>query len=604
MGAMRSLVASVLVAVSAFPSLGHAFVPRAFAASPMAPGGVPPAPPAVESMSPEVEAPFDDAVPDTTAEGSPSAEPSTSVVPSTSGVVEEDAALDAARSTASPARSALHSQASTLLDAYGGRPANAPALRLEEIIEYALQNPLVQAAKQDVVAMEAQVKKTRFAWIPVISTEMTLMPGANITCDTFTLFPSVSEAGDVAPLDFQYCRSQRNENEVYNLNRVTDYFSQLSKAGVRFEFKASTVIPITTFGKLINLKKLAKVGLDLKRLEQMQMEHETIVRVHQAFTTLMLARESLAILQEAEGISKKAIGRVRADLGGDSDEDWDQDLDDEPDAATNLARDPADLFKTELAGVEIAELSLQARRIEAVSLSALWALAGRAAPRGFDISQPRQPLYAIPGGLQDVQAYKEEALRNRPEAKMAAAAVLARHHQERIARANFLPDLGILLSFGVARSNAADPNIREFYYNNSLNYSRLTIALAMRWKWDFHMKAFDLQAARAVERSATFQNEAARLLLAQEVEQAYRELVEATHDIDLEREAVDLSWKLVVAAQQKDTVGGGDAGELVKYLETWYRRRFELAEAIQHHNLAVARLSRAVGSQLVDPAEL
>lgn len=485
-------------------------------------------------------------------------------------------------------RGALVVEARDRLDAYGQRPSDVPTLSLDQVLAYALQNPLVQAARQEVEAMQAQVQKTKFAWIPVISTEMSLMPGANIACDDVVL-PGGQE--------FQYCRSPRQDRDAdFNLNRTSDYFRQLGDAGVRFEFRANTIIPITTFGKLLNLKKLAHVGVLLKKLEQARAEHETILRVHQAYTTLVLARESLVILREADAIAAKAVERVRGDLGGDADEDWDAELGDGQDV--DLARDPVDLFKAELAAVEIAELSRQARRIEAVSLSALWALAGRAAPPGFDIELPRQPLYAVDGGLRDVREYKEEALQNRPEAKMAAAAVVARRHQERMARANFLPDLGVLLSFAVARSNAADRDMRELYYTNGFNYSRLTIALAMRWKWDFHMKAFDLRAARAVQRSAQYQEEAARLLLALDVEQAYQALIEATHVIELKRHAIALAWKLVVSAQQKDTLGGGNAGELVKYLETWYRKRFELAEAIQHHNHAVARLSRAVGTQL------
>jgi len=484
---------------------------------------------------------------------------------------------------------AFSSQADTLLDAYGDRPAGAPTLAFEEIVRFALQNPLVQSAKEQVEAMEAQVQKTRFAWIPVISTEMTLTPGANVHCDELTL-----DDGTMEGFDFQYCRARDDSN--FNLNRIADYFSQLAEAGVRFEFRANTVIPVTTFGKLLNMKKLAHVGVDLEQLKQAQIEHETILRVHQAYTTLLLARESLAILREAYDIASKAVSRVEADLGGGGD-DWDE----EPEGDVDPTRDPDDIFKTELARLEIDELSRQARRVEAVSLAALWALAGRAAPRGFDIAQRRQTAYALRDGVKPLAHYKDQALTHRPEAKMAAAGVEARRYQERLARANFLPDLGILLNFAVARSTAVDPEMSQLYYGNAFNYSRLTIALALRWRWDFHFKAFDLRAARAVQRSARYQREAAQLLLAQEVEQAYHELVEMKHRISIEQEVVDLSWKLVVSAQQKDTIGGGDAEELVKYLEKWYRKRFELAEAVQLHNQAVARLSRAVGTQLAVP---
>ena len=84
------------------------------------------------------------------------------------------------------------------------------------------------------------------------------------------------------------------------------------------------------------------------------------------------------------------------------------------------------------------------------------------------------------------------------------------------------------------------------------------------------------------------------------METAYGDMVEAMHRISLGKRAVDVGWKLVVSSQQRDTIGSGDASELLKNLEKWYKLRFDFAEAIVAHNQAVARLSRAVGTQLGD----
>jgi outer membrane protein TolC len=181
---------------------------------------------------------------------------------------------------------------------------------------------------------------------------------------------------------------------------------------------------------------------------------------------------------------------------------------------------------------------------------------------------------------------------------MASAALHAREAQERLARANFLPDLGLVFRFGYAVSSAADAEMSQLYYQDNFNYSRVTAALALRWKWDFHNRVFDLQAARATRRAAEYQREGARLLLGRDVEQAYADVVDATHEMASSRQAVQLSWKLVVSGQQKDTVGGGDAEQLLRSLEKWYRTRFEQVEAIGARNDAVARLSRAVGTPL------
>jgi outer membrane protein TolC len=402
--------------------------------------------------------------------------------------------------------------------------------------------------------------------------------------------------GTPRQFDFQYCYSGPNaEDRNFNINTVGGWFSQLSDAGVRFEFRAETMIPITTFGKIRNAKRAARAGLALKQLQRLQAEQETILRVMQAHNTLLLARRTIGILREAKKIVDKATDRVEKDVG--SGDDWDA----EP--TGDAERDPDDLFKVKLASTEVDQLMRKALKIESLSLSALWALAGHAAPRGFDISETDLTPYTIRGGLQDLDSYKELAVRNRPEARMASAAVKAREYQEKLARSNFLPDLGIILQYSTAVSTSADQNINQIYYTNGFNYSRLVAAIGMRWRWDFHLKAFDLRSARATLRAAEYQKDAARLLLGRDVEQAYADLVEAKHIVQKAREAVDWSWKLVVSGEQRDTIGGGNTTELLRALEKWYRKRFELEEAIQAHNDALARLSRAVGTALAVPTD-
>jgi len=472
-----------------------------------------------------------------------------------------------------------------------------PRLSLPQIVRFALDNPLVHAAAEDVESMKAELRKARFAWIPTIDLEATLIPGIRFNCDDVQLqlydpTPS-SNPNDEGPppFDFQYCHTE-DDGETVDVQTISGYFDQLRDAGVRFEIQASTIVPITTFGKLRNVKRTAKVAVDLQKLKQLQTEQETVLRVAQAHTTLVLTRESQRILSEAKQILAHARERVEADLPGEN--AWDTDVEQAP------KRDPDDRYKMQLAEVEIEELSLKANKVEAVALAALRALAGRSAPDAFDIAEEVQLIHRIRGGLLPLSEYQQLAMTERPEARMAAAAVQARRYQEKLARANFLPDLGLVLRFAYAISTSADTTMNQYYYLDGFNYSRFTAALALRWRLDFHIRMFDLQRARATRRSSEYQREAARLMLAQEVEQTYRDLLEAIALIELEERAVALSWKLVVSAQQKDTVGGGNATEVIRQLEKWYRSRFELAEATQRHNEALARLSRAVGTQLAE----
>ncbi len=480
--------------------------------------------------------------------------------------------------------SAFEVTANDRLDPYGTRPGNVSRLGLDQIVRYALDNPAVQAADEEIIAMRAQLRKAQFAWVPVIETQATLSPGVNIRCDDVEL----DDGGE--GFDFQYCRTR--DDNAFDVNTVKGYFAQLADAGVRFEFRADMIIPITTFGKIRNTRKLAEVGVALKELKKNQVEQETVLRVQQAYAALLLARDTIGILREAKGIVDKAQSRVEKDLGG-GDEDWDADPGD-----GETLRDPDDLVKVKLASIELEQLMRQALKVEAYSLSALWALAGEAAPPGFDVEAQSLRKLQLEGGLQRPRDYKQMAIGRRPEARMASAAVKAREFQERLARANFLPDLGIAVSTGIGRSNAVDQDMSQLYYQDPFNWTRLYAGLAMRWRWDFHFRTFDLQAARATTRAAMHQEEAAALLLGLDVQQAYGDLLEAQYLVDTYDEAVDLSWRLVVSGQQKDTVGGGNATDLLRNLEKWYKRRFDYAKAIYGYNDAIARLSRAVGTQL------
>lgn len=471
------------------------------------------------------------------------------------------------------------------LDPYGPRPEGVPKLTRAQINRFALDNPLVHKAQAEVEFMQAQLKKVRFAWVPIVETVTTLSPGLDTECDDIRLDDGTSEG-----FDFQYCRPGRDPD--LDVQNVKGYFEQLGRAGVRFKFSANVIIPITGFGKLRHLKRAAKTGVAVRKLEKLAVKQETMLRVQQAFNTLLLARESIAILREAENIVRRAQERVEEDLGGGA-EDWDADVED-----IDVDRDPDDLFRVQLASIEVEDMMREALKVESLALSALWALAGDAAPQGFDIQAERLERDDIEDGLKSLTEYKAMALHERPEARMAAAAVRAREAQERLARAMFLPDLGIVIDLEIARSSTADPAMNQLYYQDRFNYSRAIAALALRWKWDFHNKAFDLQAARATRRAAEYQKEAAQLLLGRDVEEAYAALVEAQHAIGLQRRAVDLAWKLVISQEQKDTVGGGEASDLLKALETWYRRRFDYAEAIGAYNQALAGLSRAVGTSL------
>ena len=474
------------------------------------------------------------------------------------------------------------------MDAYGPRPDGVPQLTRSQIVDFGLQNPLIRAADAQIEQLEAVLLKARFAWVPVIKTTTALAPGFQTRCDDLTL-PASDALGTTTPIDFQFCRPPGG----VDIDTVGGYFKQLAGAGVTVRFNADFVVPLYTFGKIKNGKAMARAGVALAQLAKERARQETILRVYQAHTALLLARGSIGILQEAWSVLQDAKKQIEKDLGEGDDAD--------PDEA-NPDRDPADLIRVELGELTMQERMNAARKIEAVALATLWTIAGEAAPPGFDIAERDLLGDTVAGGLKPVDHYRELGLKARPEAKMAAGLVDLRKAGEKFARSMFLPDLGVVASVQVAFSNKADRDMRALYYQDRFNYSRLVLALALNWTLDFHNQAFNLKKARAERREAEAQREAANLLLALEVERAYRDLLEAEQAVHLTASAIRKSKQLVIDQQLKQTVGGGNFTDLERALTRWAEWRFKHFESIHAQNVALASLSRTVGVSLQDPA--
>lgn len=484
---------------------------------------------------------------------------------------------------------------STRADAYGPRPAGVPAIDLAQLIRYGLENPYVRAADQSIEAMRAQLRMARFAWVPVIRTSAVLTPGAAIECDDLTL------QGENGPFSFQYCRAAGDPEDgsrFTDLQTVTGYFSRFADAGIALRVNTEFVVPITTFGKIVSAKQLAKVGVEFAELQKLATQQETVLRIYEAHAAVLLARESIAILTDAWTILQSERDKIEADLGlgPDGQPAFDADLD-----SIDPNRDPDDLIRLEVGEIELAGRMREARMIEAKALASLWAIGGNAAPAHFDVAEQRLTPTAVEGGLAELDHYRKLALKNRPEAKLADAGVKARKLQEKLARTNFLPDLGAVVRVGVGYANKATTEMRTLYYTGRLNYSNVYFGLALNWNIDFHNDAFALQRARAQRREAEYKRDAARAMLLLEVEDAYRAVLDAEQQLRFAEIARDKSWKLVVSEQTSASIGSSDFDDLRKALTSWAEFEFKRFEAIMMRNTALAKLSRAVGVPLAAP---
>ncbi|NVB41892.1 TolC family protein [Pseudenhygromyxa sp. WMMC2535] len=590
------VLASGLIGLGSLVALAHAShaaPPESAPAEPEpvepAPADIPPADPALEE---EVPAPDLDGL-----EGpAPATNPDAAALrhhlgPGFTATGNQEALLTAE----DPVRALFEMSPASREDAYGPRPAGVPVIDREQLVRYGLENPYIKAADQHIESMEATLRRAKFAWVPVIKTSAVITPGVAIECDDVQL------EGEDGPFSFQYCRATGDPSDgtdAVDLQTVKGYFQRIADAGVSLRLDAEFVVPITTSGKILNARRLATIGVELAELQSLSTRQETILRIYQAHAALLLARESVAILEQAWGIVEQERAKIEVELGlgPDGKPSFDADPSElDPD------RDPDDLIRLEVGEIEMATRMREARLIESKALATLWAIAGSAAPKGFDIAEQALVPDEIEGGLADLDHYQSLALQSRPEAKLADAGVRAREVQEKLARSNFLPDLGAVVRMGFGYGSAATRDMRTLYYTGRLNYSNIYFGLALSWNLDFHNDAFALQKARAERRETEYQREAARAMLSLEVEEAYRAVLDAEQQMRFSANARDKSWKLVISEQTSSSIGASNFEDLRKALTKWAEFEFLHFEAVMNRNIALAELSRAVGVPLTAP---
>lgn len=492
------------------------------------------------------------------------------------------------------ARRAFELPVASRADPYGPRPADAPELTLEQVLTFSLRNPHIEAAQAKLEAQKAVYDRSRFAWVPTIKTNLWISPGVNIRCDDVSLAQLGSDGapvvdpstGNPQAFDFQYCRPGSDDD--LDVQTIKGYLSQLSEAGVFIRMQAEFFVPVYTFGRLLAAKRLAKLSVVVAELEREQRRIETIRRVHQAHISLLLTRETLRILEEAWRFLQRERETLEVDLAPGFDADPND---------INDSRDPADQFELELGELELASRVRDVRALEANALAALWALAGDAAPVGFDIEAKRLNVVDLDGGLKELSEYQRMAAVHRPEARRAEAGVEALRQKEKLARSSFLPSIGVAVKATYGFGNRSD-QVPALYYSKRLNYGSINFGLVMNWDLDFHTSTFGLRKARALRRSAQLQRDAAMQLMATELDRARRDVESALLQQSLIGEARERAWSLVLDQRAKRSIGSGDFNKLRSSLRQWAEYEFKRLEAIAAHNIAVARLSRAVGVSL------
>jgi outer membrane protein TolC len=403
-------------------------------------------------------------------------------------------------------------------------------------------HPSVEAARARLAGMRGQVEEARAARAPAIELS-----------SAFGVAPNIPKEG------------------VTSGNFITQ--SLAYGVGPFVQLGLTATLPLFTFGKIAAANRAAEAQVRLGEWDVEKERQQVRLDVRRAYYGVELARDLLALTENARTELDKAIAHVEQKL-----------------ADGKGGVDDADRIKLEINRDDLAARIADVRRGEASALAALRFYTG--VQSTFDV--PDEPLERPRTPLAPIVAYLAAARTRHPDVNRARAGVAARSAQVDWARANRLPDIGLRLSFDYAFAPGVQgtaPGIDA----SSLNTPHVTPGFGLQWSLDLftknarlHQAEANLDEARALERLALGGT-------ATEVEVAYAAAVEASTREESWDRAFHRAKGWVAAVRDAVDLGTKDDSALVEPLRILLQARANQLQALMDTNMTRAELARLTG---------
>ncbi len=400
-------------------------------------------------------------------------------------------------------------------------------------------HPLMTAARAGLDALRARLSQADWAWFP--SLRMTAGTG---------IVPRIT--GDA-------------------LDSKADWTS----FGPLIDARLELAQPLWTFGRIEALQRAAEAGVGVGRAGVEVARWELRLRAAEAFFASALARELDALLGEGQVWIAKAEARMESQRDAES-VDYDQ----------------------------LEHLRLKTRVAEFHELKTRNDLLGVTARAGMRVllqlpddkpaPEPEGDLVPLELPLHDAEVYVALARRNDPGLQLARARAGAARELAGWRWSELWPNLVLA---GDVRSTHA-PTVApqsSIFANDPFNRTFGTLALGFEWRLDVPQRLFVADEARASARRAEAEAEVQADLMEVNVRRLVQDLLNQRALLDVYRGSRKAAQGWLTATWDTYESGFGSFRDVMDALVQFYEKRLGYLQVVHAHNLAVFRLSQAVG---------
>lgn len=429
-----------------------------------------------------------------------------------------------------------------------GLPAEPTALlcTYEACLQRALhKSPLIAAAREGLPIYEGKLREAKSGYLPKLEVNV---------------FSSVlPEQIDGTP----------------GTNPLTD-FNYLSLSPLVVS-SVGLAQPLWTFGKLSTLNQMAREGVEVSKATVRAAEDELRYQLARAWWGLVLVGELREMIDE--GLRLMHEQQTKLEKQRDTED---------PDF------NPSDLMRLKVLSADLEDKARQFHRSRLLAEDAVRVAVGERheMPVRADGELVPVEFEVLPSAV-----YEELALANNPRLLAMRGGARVEVLQAELAADNLWPDVLLIARYASVYAPSRETT-QDSVATNPNNSATSGVGITVRWNLDLFRNLAKLDQAQAKAAQARLAEQGEREKHRAEVRNLYRELVDAKAMIAVQDKAMRAARGWLTSEQQAYDDGLGEFPELVRALETYFRRRLAWADAIYQYQLAVAALSRAVSQDI------
>ena len=350
--------------------------------------------------------------------------------------------------------------------------------------------------------------------------------------------------------------------------------------GPFLQIRAEAFQPIYTFGKISNLRKAAKLGLEAKTEGINKARNELVYQVKRAYIGLTALYSFEEFIKDLQGRSKKAKELMQKQIQKKSSEVTDIDL----------------------MRVEVFEAETERRLVDienginftTMSLKVLMGL-----PRDQKIDIADRSLKMDETQVASIDRYLRTAKKNRPEIQQLEDVVGLREAAMKGVRAGFFPTLGTAAFYRYGFAPDRDPARNPFLFDN-FNFHSGGAFLVLNQKLNFWMTNTRYKKARALYSKAVADQNRALQGIEIEIRKAHTDAIAKKQAVDAAKKGFKSGRSWVLAATLNFGIGVGPPKDLIEAFVGYSTVKFNYLQTVNDYHMALAKLSKVVGQEVTN----